>query len=397
MMAEHPMITLRPEKQGTFFARHPWVLNKSLAKVPAQLAGGEVVDLVLPDGRWVARGLYSAQSRIQVRLYTWDRQTEINDAFWHKQLSQAISLRRGLGLLGPAQAARLVFSEADGLSGLIVDRYADYLVVQFTAAAMLQRKATIVEWLQRELAPTGIVTRIDQRTARAEGMEEQEEWVYGAAPSGPVEFQEHGVRLQVDLNESQKTGYYLDQRDNRWQAATYFRDRDVLDVCCYIGGFSLAALRGGARSVLAVDTSQRAIDQAREHARLNEVENISFDVGDCFELLDRYRQERRAFSAIVLDPPRFASNRRGLSQAIQAYHRLNRFAMELLEPEGILVSCSCSGLVTREDFRHMLVGASRKAQRDLQILEQRGAAPDHPVRLSCPETEYLKCFICRVL
>lgn len=396
-MSDYPAVVLRPEKQGTFLARHPWVLHKSLTHVPLQVSAGQTVDLVLPDGRWLARGLFNPQSRIRVRLYSWDPQTLLNDDFWSAQLQLAIDLRRRLDLIGPRQAARLVFSEADGLSGLIVDQYDQYLVVQFTALAMQQRAELILAWLSEHLRPRAIQVRIDRRVAKAEGMMADQVWVQGEPPSQPIEIEEAGVRLLVDLNDSQKTGYYLDQRDNRVAAARYARGRDVLDVCCYLGGFSLAAIRAGAERVLAVDTSSRAIEHAREHATLNQAANIEFASGDCFDLLESYQLAPRRFGLIVLDPPKFAGSRNSIQQALQAYHRLNRLAMNLLEPGGILVTCSCSGLVTREDFRFMLIGAARKARRDLQVLEQRGAAPDHPLRLSCPETEYLKCFICRVL
>ncbi|MFO0911831.1 MAG: class I SAM-dependent rRNA methyltransferase [Pirellulales bacterium] len=392
---EYPAVTLRAEKRGTFLARHPWVLDKSLQATPAGMSPGEVIDLVTPDGRWMARGVWNGHSRIRVRLYSWDPQQALDAGYWHAQLAQAVGLRRQLGLIGPRQATRLVFSEGDGLSGLIVDQYAGYLVVQYTALAMQQRAELIVPWLIEHLQPTAIQVRIDQRTAKAEGMEAGQNWVYGTPPEGPVEFDEHGVRLQVDLNESQKTGYYVDQRDNRREAARYVAGKRVLDVCTYVGGFALAAGRAGAAEVLGIDSSQRAVDAARQHAELNELPQVRFETGEMFERLEGFRVERRRFDVIVLDPPRFAGSRQALRQALQAYHRLNRLAVELLEPGGILVTCSCSGLVTREDFRQMLVGVARKCHRDLQLLDQRGAGPDHPVRLSCPETEYLKCFILR--
>jgi 23S rRNA (cytosine1962-C5)-methyltransferase len=396
-VSTRPAVILRPEKQGTFLARHPWVLDKSLAHRAPPVAAGEIVDLTLPDGRWIARGLYNPHSRIRVRLYSWDADTALDPSFWHLRLEQAIELRRQLGLLGPDTAARLVFSEGDGMSGLIVDQYGQYLVVQFTALAMQQRSDTILAWLAQHLRPAAIQVRVDPRVAKAEGMSAQQSWVAGNPPDSRIAIREYGVQLNLDLNDSQKTGYYLDQRENRVQAARFARDRSVLDVCCYVGGFALAAARAGAKQVLAIDTSQRAIDQAREHAQLNQLPQMECAVGDCFELLEQYKQQRRTFAQVILDPPRFAGSRHTLPQALQAYHRLNRLAIELLEPGGILVTCSCSGLVTREEFRQMLTGASRRARRDLQLLEQRGAAADHPVRLACPETEYLKCFICRVL
>lgn len=392
-----PSITLRPEKRGTFFARHPWVLSKSVAHVPAGLQTGDEVDLVLPDGNWVARGIFNSQSRIQVRLYTWNRDERLNTAYWHRQLETAISLREQMGLIRPGAAARLVFSEADGLSGLIVDNYAGHLVVQFTAQALRQRAEDLIPWLIDRLQPHSIQVRVDTRVAAAEGLEHEDVCIHGSLPENPIEIEEHGIRLFIDLREGQKTGYYLDQRENRREAALYMSGRSVLDVCCYVGGFGLAAAKAGASSVLGVDGSQRALDQAQQHAMLNGLTNVDFQLGDCFQTLEQMVREGRQFGAVVLDPPRFAGSRRSINQALQAYHRLNKLAMQILEPRGILVTCSCSGLVTREDFRQMLTGAARKAGRDLQLLDQRGAAVDHPVRLACPETEYLKCFIARML
>ncbi len=220
----------------------------------------------------------------------------------------------------------------------------------------------------------------------------------GATPDGPVFIHEHGIRYGVDLREGQKTGFYLDQRENRRIAAQYFRGRRVLDLFCYSAAFGLCAAKlGGAREVLAVDGSQKAIALARANAALNGVNNMHFQVGDGFETLDALRASGERFGAIVLDPPKFARSRSAVDDALMAYHRLNRSAAELFEPGGILVTCSCSGHVTREDFLHMLAGVAQRSGRDIQILEQRGAAADHPVSASCLESEYLKCFICRVV
>lgn len=398
MVATLPItVTLRPEKRGTFFAHHPWVLAKSLVPVRESVPPGSVIDLVLPDGRWVARGLYNGDSRIPVRLYTWNQEEELDDAFWSRRLELALGLREQAGLTDRDGAARWVFSEADGLSGLIVDHYAGHLVVQFTARVMQLRAPWLLDWLEARCQPLSIQVRIDPHVARAEHMELVSGFMRGVELTQPVEISEHGVRLQVDLCGGQKTGYYLDQRENRVRAASYLRGRSVLDVCCYAGGFALAAARAGASEVLAIDASAKAIDVARHHAMLNGFPQIQCETGDCFDTLERLGRESRRFGGVILDPPRFAGSRHHTRAALQAYHRLNRLAMQVLEPGGILVTCSCSGVVSREDFRQMLVGASQRARRELQLLEQRGAGPDHPVRVSCPETEYLKCIIARVL
>jgi 23S rRNA (cytosine1962-C5)-methyltransferase len=216
-------------------------------------------------------------------------------------------------------------------------------------------------------------------------------------PEEPVVLEENGLKYHVDLLGGQKTGFYLDQRDNRAAAARYLRDRRVLDLFCYTGGFSLAAAKlGGAREVLGIDSSKKAVAAAQANASLNGVGNVRFEDGDAFERLESLRKQGERFEAVVLDPPKFTRTRRGVAAALQAYHRLNRHAVEVLEPGGILVTCSCSGGVLREDFLDMLSGVAQKTARDVQVLEQRGAAPDHPVAATCLETDYLKCLICRV-
>ncbi len=391
-------VWLKPRKVRPFFGRHPWVLDSAIARIDGQSADGDVVDLISDKGRFVARGLFNSKSRIRVRLYTWDAAKPIDDAFWRRRLEAAVALRRDLSYDDRTGAARIVFSEADGLSGLIVDRYGEYLAIQPTALAMAQRLSSLTPMLVELLHPRGIVLRNERGLAQVEGIHLTEGLHWGQMPEGPVFIDEYGLRYGVDLREGQKTGFYLDQRENRRAAAAYCRGRRVLDLFCYSGGFGLAALKlGGAREVVGVDGSQKALALARANAELNGVSNIHLEQGDGFETLDALRAAGERFGAIVLDPPKFARSRAALDDALMAYHRLNRGAAELLEPGGILVTCSCSGHVTREDFLHMLAGVAQRSGRDIRVLEQRGAAPDHPVSASCLESEYLKCFICRVV
>lgn len=392
------MLTIRPNKLGPFLARHPWVLAKSLLDPAAPLADGDVVDVCGANGRFVARGVYNSRSHIRVRLYSWDESQALDESFWRDRLASAIALRRTIGYDRRDEAARLVFSEGDGLSGLIVDRYGDWLVVQVTALAIDARLDLIVRILAELVQPRGIVVRTDDKIARAEGLTPRDGVVWGETPSGPIVVREHGVAYSLDVLSGQKTGLYLDQRENRRVAAGYFRGRRVLDVCCYVGGFSLtAATLGQAAEVWGFDASEKAVEQARANAAANGVANARFEVGDCFDTLEHMRNDPSCrFGAIVLDPPRFASGRDSIDAALRAYFRLNRLAVDLLEPGGILVTCSCSGRVTREDFLKMLAGVGQKTRRDIQLIEHRGPSPDHPIRLACPETDYLKCCICRV-
>jgi 23S rRNA (cytosine1962-C5)-methyltransferase len=390
-------VVLKPKKSGPFFARHPWVLDASIDRVAGPVADGEVVDLVTHKGEFVARGVYNAASRIQVRLYSWDAEQPLDETFWRERIAAALALREQLGYTDDADAARLIFSEADGLSGLIVDRYGRDLVVQITANAIAVRIEQIVPILVELANPRSITLRSDANLAKTEGVEPQDRVVHGQPPES-VTIRQHDVDFHVDFREGQKTGFYLDQRDNRRVAASFVAGRRVLDMCCYTGGFGITAAKiGGAREVHAVDTSAKMIDLARANAALNNLDNITFEVGDCFDVLERLSTEGKRYDTIVLDPPKFAGSRGAVERALNAYHRLNRLAVEVLAPGGYLITCSCSAHVVREDFQAMLAGVAQRTRRDIQFIEQRGPSSDHPVSATCPETEYLKCFICRVM
>jgi 23S rRNA (cytosine1962-C5)-methyltransferase len=391
-------VVLKPKRARPFFGRHPWVLDSAVAKVEGQPADGDVVDLATHDGHFVARGLWNSQSRMRVRLYAFDASTKLDAELWHARLASALALRKTLGLDERAGATRLVNSEGDDLSGLIVDRYGEYLAVQVTALAMAVRLDTLCDALESLVAPRGILLRGAERgLAKLEGLALVDRVVRGAAPVGPIFVHEHGLKFGVDLAEGQKTGYYLDQRDNRQAAARYARGRRVLDMFCYSGGFAVAcAVSGGARSVLAVDTSAKAAALARANAELNGAANVTVEAVDAFEKLDALAAAGERFGMVILDPPKFARSRSTVDDALRAYHRINRVAVGLLEPGGILVTCSCSGSVSRDDFLQMLSGVAQRSARPIQLLECRGAAADHPVSASCLEGEYLTCVIARV-
>jgi len=388
---------LKPRKSKPFFGRHPWALDSAIDRVEGNPGDGDAIDLCTDKGRFIARGLWNSQSRIRVRLYTWHPSEQLDDECWRRRLAAAVAFRRSLGYDDPRGAARLVFSEGDGLSGLIVDRYADYLAVQVTALAIERRLPAIIPMLVELASPRGIVIRTERGVGRAEGITLRDGPCWGQPPEGPLLITENNLQYEVDLGEGQKTGFYLDQRDNRLAAARYFHGRRVLDAFCYSGGFAISAVaNGGAIEVLGIDASQRAVDLAAANVRRNGLANITFQTGDGFETLQALLDAGERFGGVVLDPPKFARSRKSLAEALRAYHWLNRLAVGLLEPGGILVTCSCSGNVTREDFLMMLVGVAQQTGRDIQILEQRGPAPDHPVSATCLEGEYLKCFICRV-
>ena len=396
-MSTFPQVVLHPKKQETFWDGHPWVLRSSIVAPPIELHTGSIVDLVLPDGSFVARGLYHTSSRIAVRLYSWDANDKLDDDFFARRLQSALDMRDKFTPTAKSNGRRLVFSEGDLLSGVIIDQYADYIIVQQTASAISRFIPTWVEQLKQRFSPAGILLRVDEKTAAAEEIAVQDSMVHGELPATPIRIFENNVWVEVDLAGGQKTGYYLDQRENRVAASKYAYGK-TLDMFCYTGGFGLT-FRSQAPQVTqitAVDSSERALMQAQHHLQINELADIDFVKADGFDFLKHLVDEKEQFDTIVLDPPRLVSSRSQLDSGLRAYFRINSLAMQLLNRGGTLITCSCSGRVSRDDFRYMLLKASRKHGRGLQVLEQRGAAADHPTLLACPETDYLKCFICRL-
>lgn len=367
---------------------------------------GDVVDVRAADGSFVARGLFNPHSQIRVRLYDWSPDGALDDAFWRGRVRDAVEHRRALGLLDPRGACRLVFSEGDGLSGLTVDRYGTVLAVQFTSLALWHRRDVLLDALREALADgpgvEGAVLRTEKGILEEEGLEVQDQPLFGRVPDHVLEIDEAGMRLGVDLRTGQKTGAYLDQRENRRAVAGLGEGRDVADVCCYTGGFSLRLLVAGARSVHGVDVSAGALERARDNAARNGLEDAlssgrwTLERSDAFSWLQARREAGRRFGMIVLDPPRFARSSRGVPQALRGYASLNELAVDCLEPGGILVTCSCTGRVSREQFLGVLAGVEERTGRRIRVVEQRGQPGDHPVSPTCPETAYLKCLVCRV-
>ncbi len=371
----------------------------SLVKPAQAVEIGELVELVDHEGRSYGFGLYNPNSRIAVRRYGSRDGESLDEAFFAGKLSRACNLRDAPYFADRNQALRLVFSEGDELSGLIVDRFGDYAVMQQTSGALGQFIPMLSKQLADRYQLRGVVHLIDVSTAKLEGIEAKREWLVGSPPSEPVEIVENELRWSIDLQSGQKTGYYHDQRDNRAAAVRWMPNQGrILDVCCYVGGFALNIAKAYPETeIIGIDTSEKVVEVATGHARLNNISNARFEVGDFLKSLEARLEAGESYDGIVVDPPKLAGSRDNVERALRAYHRLNSLAVRLLKPGGILVTCSCSGRVTRDDFWNMLHGVAKQTRRPIQILEQRGSAPDHPILASCPETDYLKCFICRVV
>ncbi|MCS6864592.1 MAG: class I SAM-dependent rRNA methyltransferase [Gemmataceae bacterium] len=393
-----PRVVLKPKRAQPFFGRHPWVFAGALDRVEGTPADGDEVELFSTAGHFIARGLYNSRSKIRVRLYSWAEGVALNRAFFQRRLEEAIALRHNiLHLNAPDAGYRICFSESDYLSGLIIDRYADWLAVQFTALGLAQRRFMISEILCELLSPRGLYLRTEKGIGRLEGVELRDELLWGEPPPSDLSIADNGLRLLVNLPEGHKTGYYLDQRDNRHVVARLCAGQRVLDAFCYSGGFSLFAAQAGAAEVRGIDASETALQLARRNAEVNGFSNITWVNADVFHELAELVARGEKFGVVILDPPKFARNRAAVPEAMKGYRRLHQLALKLLERDGILVSCCCTGLITMVELEELLAQVAVEARRDVQILQRRGAAADHPVAVTCPETGYLKCLISRVI
>ncbi len=378
-------------------SRHPWIFSGAIARVTGDPEPGAEVDVLDSGGSFLGRGLFNPHSQIRVRLYT-AVDEPLDSAFFARRIATAVALRRDmLGLDDVDGACRLVFSEGDGLSGLTVDRYGRQLVVQLTGLGIGERLDGVLSALESLVEPDGIMLRTEKGMAEEEGLRVQDGPLRGRTPEEPVEIVEGSLRFSVDLRTGQKTGFYLDQRANRTRAAAYAPGRSVADVCSYSGGFSIATAAAGAARVTAVDSSASALELVRENAERNGVGALVEPVrANAFEWLGAQAEAGRTFDMVVLDPPRFARSQRGVKSALRAYERLNALALGCVAPGGVLVTFSCSGRVAEADFQGAVARAATDCGRDVRILERLSQAADHPVATTCPQSAYLKGFVCSV-
>jgi len=418
-------VVIKKGRAKPLFFRHPWVFSGAVEKIEGEFQGGDVVEVVDCNGQFIAKGYINAESKILVRLLTWEPDEVIDDNFWRRRIENAIHLReRILGLPINTDAYRLVFSEGDGLPGLIVDKYRDYLAVQFLTLGANRWREQILDILEDLVQPAGIIERrgaafqeiirpaVEQESTEAgasEGGEaepdstrsdremERSVLLRGNSPDGPIEIRENGLNFYVDIQRGQKTGFYLDQRENRLAVLKYCQEQSVLDCFSYSGAFAIyATARGQAREAVTIETSVPATNLAKQNAELNGVSNVEIRTGDVMNEIRRLKEEGKTFDMVILDPPKFARSRAGVPRACGRYREVNLLAMQVLKPHGIMVTCSCSQHVSEQQFARILNEAAREAKRKVRIIEHRSQACDHPVPASCVETKYLKCFICHV-
>jgi 23S rRNA (cytosine1962-C5)-methyltransferase len=386
-------IVLKRGREKPVLNRHPWIFSGAIHRIEGETEDGDLVRVVDSRGNYLATGYLNRRSQIVVRLLTWDPDIEIDDGLWLERLRWAIDARRALC---GTNAQRLVYAEADCLPGLIVDRYGDWLIMQCLTLGMDRRRDLMAALLAQLLEPAGIYARDDADVRLQEGLSLESGVLLGQAPPDRIEIVEHGHRFLVDVRDGHKTGFYLDQRDNRLRASTHCAGADVLNGFAYTGGFGVYAAGAGARTVVNIDSSEQALGLAEENLALNGYPPQEMLLGDVFQVLRDYREAGRTFDVVILDPPKFATSQAQVMDATRGYKDINMLALQLLRTGGTLVTFSCSGRVSADLFQKVVFGASVDAGRDAQIVEHLFQGPDHPVLLTFPESAYLKGFICRV-
>ena len=378
--------------------KHPWIFSGAIEKVDGNPSNGETVQIFTSNKILVGYGSYSPSSQIRVRVWSFNPEEKIESDFFRRKVLLASEIRKQIVDTSKTNAYRIINAESDGLPGLIVDRYSEYLVCQFLSAGAEFNKNLIIEILDDVFNPAGIYERSDVEVRTREALQPARGVLKGKDPDELIKVEENGFRFLVDLKNGHKTGFYLDQRDNRELILQFAKEKTVLNCFSYTGGFSVYALASGAKSVTQIDTSSSALELANKNIELNGlniscVENIN---GDVFNVLRKFRDERKTFDLIILDPPKFAESASQIQQASRGYKDINLLAMKLLNPGGIIFTFSCSGHISQELFQKIIAGAALDSEREVKIIKQLTQAADHPVALNFPEGLYLKGLVCLV-
>ncbi len=379
--------------------KHPWVFSRGIQKVEGEPSLGETVDVYSNDGQWLAKAAYSPNSQIRARVWSFEKE-EIDTAFFVKRIQQAQMLRDDFIERDGLTGYRLIAAESDGLPGITIDKYENYLVCQLLSAGAEYQKETLVNALITVFPDCHVYERSDVAVRKKEGLEERVGVLHGELPPKSVIIEENGIKINVDIVNGHKTGFYLDQRDSRFQSMKYVKDKEVLNCFSYTGGFGLYALKGGAKRVINADVSQPALDTAKFNAELNEFDiskkRAVFLNADVFKLLREYRDQGTKFDVVIMDPPKFADSKAQLTGACRGYKDINMLAMQILKPGGTLLTYSCSGLMEQALFQKIIADAALDAGRDVKFVERFEQAADHPTDTAYPEGFYLKGFACKV-
>lgn len=396
-----PAIHLTKGREKSLRRKHPWIFSRGIEKVTGEPEMGETVDVFAHSGQWLAKAAFSPKSQIRARVWSFDKSDKIDQSFFEKRIRDAQLLREDIIARDGLTGYRLIAAESDGLPGITIDKYDNFLVCQLLSAGAEHNKATIVNALIACFPNHNVYERSDVSVRKKEGLEETVGVLHGDLPPKFVTIEENGVKINVDIVNGHKTGFYLDQRDSRLQAMKYVKDKEVLNCFSYTGGFGLYALKGDAKRVINADVSQPALDTAKFNAEAN-----GFDISkkravflnaDVFKLLREYRDQGTKFDVVIMDPPKFAESKSQLNGACRGYKDINMLAMQILNPGGTLLTYSCSGLMESDLFQKIIADAAVDAGRSVKFVERFEQAADHPVDTAYPEGLYLKGFACKVL
>jgi 23S rRNA (cytosine1962-C5)-methyltransferase len=399
MSLSYPTVLLKSGRDKSTRLRHPRLFSGAIKQIQGDPQDGAIVDVCSTSGEWLARGILNRQAQIAVRLLTWEPEEAIDPAFWQRRVHSAIQRRQSDPTLQKTNARRLIFSESDGLPGIIADQYAEHVVVQVSTLGGSQALQAVMAALRETIAPRSIVIRGDEDRLKYETSTELEQVGWGACPTEPVAIAEHGAQFRVNLSAGQKTGFYLDQRENRLRVAHYCQGASVLNSFSYTGAFGVYAALARAKRIVHVDASADALALAEQHTLLNPGSTdcqVEFICADAFDDVRSRRAQGEQFDVVILDPPKFAHSPSQVQKAARAYKDLNRIGLLLVKPGGILATFSCSGVVDAALFQKIIFSATIEARRSAQVVERLTQASDHPVLLTFPEAEYLKGLILRV-
>ena len=391
-------VILKTGREKSLLRRHPWIFSGAIASVTGKPQPGETVEVKSASNKSLGYGAWSPESQIRVRMWTFEPRVEIDAQFFHARLQQAIAVRKHLRLDKISNAYRLVNAESDGLPGIIIDRYDDFMVCQFLSTGAEYWKQDILAQLAHLLPAKGVYERSDVDVRQKEGLQPESGVLAGQAPPDVIVIREGDCLFYVDIKNGHKTGFYLDQRDNRAAIAEFSQDAEVLNCFSYTGGFGVWALKGGAKKVTNIDSSAALLELAERNIQLNRIDTHCVDnvIGDVSKVLREYRNDNRQFDLIVLDPPKFAEAKDHLKNASRGYKDINLLAFRLLNSGGILFTFSCSGLMVDSLFQKIVADAALDARRNVQMIRRLTQSADHPIALSFPEGSYLKGMICRV-
>lgn len=391
-------VILQPGREKSLLRKHPWIFSRAIEKTVGRMNMGDTVDVMSHDGKFLGRGAYSPESQIQVRIWTFEKDESIDNGFFQRRIADAQASREDLITRHGLTGYRLIAAESDGLPGVTIDRYADVLVCQLLSAGAEKHRDKIVWALKKQFPDCSIYERSDVAIRKKEGLEQITQVLHGEVPDEVV-MEENGIKIIVDVKQGHKTGFYLDQRDNRAISAKYIQDKTLLNCFCYTGTFGSYALASGAKSVTNIDVSDLALNTARRNVEINalDVSKCEFMNADVFQALRDFKQQNRHFDQIILDPPKFVDSKASLVRACRGYKDINMLAMQITQPGGILCTFSCSGLLSFDLFQKVVADAALDAGRRVQILERLSQSADHPVGTNYPEGFYLKGLVCKVL